>query len=178
VSASRLTTAQGKIATPGELLLHPVSIVAGALLVINDQILKSEWPGAVTGKLSDIAGLILFPLLLVSLAECFRFLLRRRILVESDELLWPLICGLGFILVKCTALGNSAYARSVGSIRWPVHAVVAEFHHDALPSIQPILVARDYTDLTVLGVLVLPYILTRARRTHLCARIVQVPAAR
>ena len=47
------------------------SIAALALLVANDHVLKgSGWaPGWLTGKLSDVAGLIFFPLLLVALAR-------------------------------------------------------------------------------------------------------------
>lgn len=45
-------------------LVHPVSLAAIALLIVNDFVLKAAWPGVVTGKLSDFAGLVFFPLLL------------------------------------------------------------------------------------------------------------------
>lgn len=149
--------------TPGELLLHPLAIASAAALVINDHWLKHSWPSAVTGKLSDFVGLILFPLLLASLAEFFRRLIRRDIVAASDAIVFPTICGLGFIIVKCTALGNEAYAWSVGIFRWPYQAFTAALHNDAMPGVQPILVARDATDLLALLVLPLPYILIRAR---------------
>lgn len=37
-------------------------IVAVAILVVNDHVLKAVWPGFVTGKVSDFAGLFAFPL--------------------------------------------------------------------------------------------------------------------
>jgi hypothetical protein len=37
--------------------MHPVTLLLVAVLVVNDWVLKARWPGAVTGKLSDIAGL-------------------------------------------------------------------------------------------------------------------------
>jgi len=45
--------------------LHPVTLVAVAVLVVNDWWLKPRFgPSAVTGKLSDLAGLIFAPLVL------------------------------------------------------------------------------------------------------------------
>jgi hypothetical protein len=34
------------------------------LLIVNDWLLKPRWPGAITGKLSDLAGLIFAPVVL------------------------------------------------------------------------------------------------------------------
>src|SRR5438045_2459919 len=45
-------------------LLEPTPLAAIALLLLNDHALKARWPGVVTGKLSDAAGLVFFPLLL------------------------------------------------------------------------------------------------------------------
>ena len=41
--------------------MHPVALAAIAVLVVNDHVLKSAYPGWLTGKLSDIAGLVFFP---------------------------------------------------------------------------------------------------------------------
>jgi hypothetical protein len=38
-----------------------------ALLVINDHVLKAAWPGFVTGKLSDVAGVVMVAILLAAL---------------------------------------------------------------------------------------------------------------
>ncbi|MEM7035930.1 MAG: hypothetical protein AAF570_03050 [Bacteroidota bacterium] len=40
---------------------HPLFIFSLALLLLNDFLLKSEFPGLLTGKLSDFAGLFAFP---------------------------------------------------------------------------------------------------------------------
>ena len=47
---------------------HPVSVCAVALLLLNDHVLKRAVPSALTGKLSDFAGLFFFPFLLAALA--------------------------------------------------------------------------------------------------------------
>jgi hypothetical protein len=44
--------------------MHPVTLLAVALLVVNDWVLKPRFQGAVTGKLSDIAGLVFAPVVL------------------------------------------------------------------------------------------------------------------
>lgn len=44
-------------------LASPLSVGALVLLVVNDHVLKEAWPGWVTGKLSDVAGLVVAPLL-------------------------------------------------------------------------------------------------------------------
>lgn len=44
-------------------LLHPLFLAALAALVVNDHVLKAAAPGVVTGKLSDLAGLVVLPVL-------------------------------------------------------------------------------------------------------------------
>ncbi len=46
---------------------HPFSLAAIFLLLLNDHILKSAFPSVLTGKLSDFAGLFIFPFLLIFL---------------------------------------------------------------------------------------------------------------
>ena len=40
---------------------HPLTVGATAVLLLNDHVLKPAWPGLVTGKLSDVAGLVAAP---------------------------------------------------------------------------------------------------------------------
>ena len=48
-------------------LLHPAFLVALATLVVNDHVLKDAFGNALTGKLSDLAGLVVLPVLASSL---------------------------------------------------------------------------------------------------------------
>lgn len=61
-------------------LAHPVPLGAGALLVLNDHVFKAAaWPSAaVAGKLSDVAGLFLFPIVLTALVRALGRALGRR----------------------------------------------------------------------------------------------------
>lgn len=45
-------------------LSHPLTLLSVIILLINDHVLKVYAPSAVTGKISDFAGLFFFPLLL------------------------------------------------------------------------------------------------------------------
>ncbi|MFF0771752.1 hypothetical protein ACFYUK_22895 [Nonomuraea wenchangensis] len=71
--------------------------VAGVIvLLVNDHLLKQAWPGFVTGKLSDVAGLLVAPPLLALL------FLRRADLAAT------LATGVLFALVKTTETGAEA----------------------------------------------------------------------
>jgi hypothetical protein len=44
-------------------LTHPAALLAVSLLLLNDHLLKRVVPSVLTGKLSDLAGLVFFPML-------------------------------------------------------------------------------------------------------------------
>lgn len=53
----------GRRALPAGELLDPVALGAVLLLLLNDWVLKGRAPGLLTGKLSDLAGLVAAPLI-------------------------------------------------------------------------------------------------------------------
>ncbi len=99
-------------------LLHPLALAAIAALALNDHVLKPLWPGLVTGKLSDVAGLVYFPLLLQALLEAPRWLRDRY--RPSPALLLGCIAatGLGFALVNLWPPVTELYERGLGALRW------------------------------------------------------------
>lgn len=72
---------------------HPATLLAAIVLLVNDHLLKDVWPGVVTGKLSDVAGLVVAPALLAA------FLPHRADLVAV------VVTGIGFTVVKTTQTG-------------------------------------------------------------------------
>jgi len=148
-----------RLLTAGELACHPVAITALAVLVVNDRWLKSAWPGFVTGKLSDCAGLVLLPVALLSMTELLRRIFRRPVTWRYDPFIWVALSVTGFIFVKVTPAGNNAYAWAIGTIRWAAQALL---YGSGLP-IRPVLVSRDQTDLLALAVSALPVLLIRNR---------------
>jgi hypothetical protein len=72
---------------------HPLVLISILLLLLNDHIFKASMPSALTGKLSDLAGLFFFPFLvgtllqgLVHLVRPARRLPARRALLVSFAL--------------------------------------------------------------------------------------------
>ena len=63
-------------------MTRPLAVIAVLSLFLNDHVFKYAWPGVVTGKLSDVAGMIFFPLLLQTLA--WAFVPQSRRTVESS----------------------------------------------------------------------------------------------
>jgi hypothetical protein len=95
---------------PSAWLGHPVTVLALLVLVVNDHVLKAAYPGRLTGKLSDAAGLVLAPPLLAAVLR-----LRGR---------WValVLIGAGFVLVKVWPPAAGAVS-AVGSLVRP-HSVV------------------------------------------------------
>lgn len=89
-------------------LAHPATLVALALLLLNDRVLKPAYGTWWTGKLSDVAGLVLAPpLLAVILAVLAPRLTGRRLVAVAVAAV-----GAGFVVVKATAPG-AAVAEAV-----------------------------------------------------------------
>ncbi len=70
---------------PGDLLLNPWALVSVAVILINDHVLKGAFGNTMTGKLSDVAGVFLLPLLLLSVLEVL-----RRSLVGRAAIAWSI----------------------------------------------------------------------------------------
>lgn len=87
---------------------HPLTIGATAVLLLNDHVFKQAWPGLVTGKLSDVAGLVVAPAVLGLLFGLFR---AGRIGAAAATLL----TGAGFVWVKLTHTGAE-----VASAAWSI----------------------------------------------------------
>lgn len=74
-------------------MCHPATLVAVLVLLVNDHVAKQLWPGFVTGKLSDVAGLVVAPALLAC------------VLPRRADLAGIVLTGVGFMLVKTTQVG-------------------------------------------------------------------------
>ena len=141
-------------------LLHPVSLAAIALLIVNDHVLKAAWPGLVTGKLSDVAGLVFFPLFLAAVAQQIRPGLRLRSTVAACALLTALV----FAAIKLSPLAGDAYRAGLGALQWPFRASLALFHDHGLPALARVALTADVTDLvTIPAVLVAVWLAHRPR---------------
>jgi hypothetical protein len=153
-----------RVAVPGDALLHPVPIAAIALLVINDHVLKAAFPGPLTGKLSDFAGLAFFPLLLVSAVEVAAAGLRRWRGPSRGLLVAAIIAtGLAFAVVKAVPAGTVAYGAGLGLLQWPLRTAAAAMTGQPAPGVAPVDAATDPSDLVALPALALAWLIGSAR---------------
>lgn len=124
-------------------LCHPATLLALVVLLVNDHVLKAAFPGLLTGKLSDVAGLVLAPPLVAVLLT----LLMPRLPARAAAWVGLVAVGAGFAMVK-----SSGYAAELASSAWTALA-------------GPSLVRADGTDLLTLPALgVSWWAWTRARR--------------
>lgn|SRR5690606_1228871 len=90
-----------EVAVPGDGMLHPLCLVALLLLIANDRWFKAAYPGLISGKLSDLAGMFFFPTLVVALVEILLSLLRRPWLVSLNAVrVSYLLTGLVFAAIN------------------------------------------------------------------------------
>ncbi|MFD1373017.1 hypothetical protein [Actinoplanes sichuanensis] len=123
---------------------HPVTMVALAVLVVNDHVLKAVHPGWVTGKLSDAAGMLLAPPLLAALAG----LIAPRLPLRPLAITSIVTIGVGFTFVKLWV-----YGARLASATWSL--------------VTPSLIRADPTDLLVLPLLAATWwTLGRSRTTR------------
>lgn len=128
-------------------LMHPVSVAAIGLLLTNDHLLKDLWPGALTGKLSDFAGLVFFPLLLAYLLGLVTGEPSRRMTVFAI-----VATGLFFSLIQVWDPAASLHRHASGILQFPIRLLVAGAKHPV-----PVTHTADPTDLVALPALLLAW---------------------
>jgi hypothetical protein len=161
---------------PATEFVHPLPLGALCLLAVNDHLLKgSGWlPPVVTGKLSDLAGLFFFPLLLTACADVLLYginvLLREHRLDASLRTGKLLAAGLFtaalFTSIKLSADLAQAYLALIARV-------------DVLRLLPSARIVQDPTDLLALPMIALAVLWGRtrlaeippARLTHLIHRV-------
>lgn len=148
---------------PGDLLLRPTALTAIVVLVINDWLLKGWAPGVFTGKLSDVAGLYFFPLLLVALVELAHFALRRGnwAVFKGTALACVIATGVVFTLIKTWSPAGDVYRLLLGWLQWPILAISDLVTRGTVDGPRSIDFAQDRTDLLALPVLLGSYLAAR-----------------
>ncbi len=164
----RQTASSGRLgragAVPADALLHPGALLAIAVLVVNDHVLKSAWPGLVTGKLSDVAGLVFFPLVLLGGYESLAAVARRWPGPRARPLLVSVaLTGIAFALVKTAAPAADAFARVLAVGEWAIVAAVHPLTGGDVPTVVVGRVLADPTDLVALPALIVPLWIGRRR---------------
>ncbi|MCP4580714.1 MAG: hypothetical protein GY839_03805 [candidate division Zixibacteria bacterium] len=132
-----------------QILLKPAFLIALALLLLNDHLLKAAYPGWLTGKLSDFAGLFVMAVFVYAVIDVIT---NRSGAAKSKKsiLLIHAVVGTAFIIWKTA----------------PVEIMFAEINRFVsipLPSR-----VKDISDLMALSILPLSYLyITRYKRPPL-----------
>jgi len=136
-------------------LLHPITLLALALWAINDHLLKGWGPALLTGKLSDVAGLVVSPTVLFGILEwCAPGLLRRHRRVA----LAGCCAAVGALLVglELSRSVEFAYQHALGSAQFVARSLLAWLSGGPAPAYLLVRTTPDVTDLLTLPALAVP----------------------
>jgi hypothetical protein len=142
---------------PADALLHPVFVLSLTLLVVNDHVLKATWPGPLTGKLSDVMGLIVAPLTLQAIVEVtcstagWSLRPRHRTIIAC-----VILVGVTFALIKTVPGATEVYREGLGLLQWPFASALAVVGSAPIPSPDQVTFNADPTDLAALPALAVP----------------------
>jgi hypothetical protein len=134
-------------------------------MIVNDHWLKANHPGLVSGKLSDVAVLVLLPFLFVAFADLAR--LRWSSLPVPGQLAVVTSVALAvavFVVIEVVPAGGEVYRWSLGALQWPVRAALATLADDVVPGIAPVRLTSDVTDLLTLPAALAILVVLRSRQ--------------
>lgn len=131
-------------------LTHPATLACVLLLVLNDHMLKERFPGVITGKLSDLAGMWVAPLFLLGVID---LLMPRRVTAAPQYRFAPWFA-LGVVAVlfgaaKTWAPATHAYELTADLCRAPFRWCVSLLTGRPVWS-ESIHLVRDPSDLLAL----------------------------
>jgi hypothetical protein len=138
-----------------EALLHPIVVAAIALWLFNDHYLKAAHPSWLTGKLSDVTSLIVFPLIPIAILE------RWRAPGPVWRYGWLVATGLVMVTINLFDPAAWAYRQGLACAQWPVRAIWHLAHGHGLPGVAPVHLTMDPTDLLTLPALLVPWWFTK-----------------
>lgn len=150
-----MNTRRGRVASG---LTHPIPVLAIGVLLLNDHWLKSEWGHPLTGKLSDVAGLLFFPLLLVALVEVSQAASRhyrgpsRRLLMAA-----VVATGVVFALVQVFPPMTEVYRVTLAALQRPAVALEVFLDTGGFAAMPQVTVTPDASDLLALPALAVAY---------------------
>jgi hypothetical protein len=145
-------------------VLHPVALAALIVLVVNDQVLKAVSPGVVTGKVSDVAGLIVAPLVLQAGWEVGQWMAGRWTGPSARVLAIAIVgTGVAFAAVQIWPPATDLYRGALGLAQWPLRLLASLVTSTPGPSPVPVQAVADAADLLALPALAVTWWVGRRR---------------
>jgi hypothetical protein len=116
--------------------MHPVVLAAVIVLVVNDWVLKEHFHGAVTGKLSDISGLIFAPCVLsAAIGLALRAVGRDGRVTRARAVACTVATGAGFAAVKIWPTAAEWLAAALSHLGRPAEIYLDRTDLLALPAL-------------------------------------------
>ena len=139
---------------PGlDALLHPLPLMALALLLVNDHVLKPNVPSFLTGKLSDVAVLLLLPFVFLAVWEVGRLRWPRLAAIGPRLVVASVVSTMGiYVAIEMVPFVSDLYRVGLGLAQWPVRAFVSAVASEPAPALAPVLLTSDITDLLMVPV--------------------------
>ena len=149
----------------GNCMRHPVVVAMLALWLVNDHVLKDLFGNAWTGKLSDVAGLVVFPLIPLAVYQVGCAWRKRVPRYQARVLYGSLLATLVlFVSINLSVACSDLCCSALAVAQWPLRALVSVATGDGLIGIVPVVATPDPTDLLTLPALAVPYLLERQFR--------------
>ncbi len=149
---------------PADAFLQPLALAALVLLMLNDHVLKDLAPGPLTGKLSDLVGLVVLPLLVLGAWELAMATLGRWHGPTCTALIVAIaLAGGAFTAIKMSGDGAEAYRVAMGLARWPIDALIAVAGGAQPPETGRVRLVQDLSDMICLPALLLAWRVGRSR---------------
>lgn len=150
--------------TPGGLLLHPLVLAALGLWAVNDHVLKSAFPGQVTGKLSDVACLIVVPAMVAAAIELFRSRGGRTTEPANGWLIaGAVVAAATMVLINIWLPAAWLYEHGMGVVQWPLQTAGNLAAGAPLHAPVRVQLTMDWTDIFTAPCVLVPIALARRR---------------
>jgi hypothetical protein len=159
MTAARAAVSSSSRATvPGDALLHPVAVAALGLLLVNDHVLKATIPSWWTGKLSDLAALVVLALVVQAIAEMLGAGIGRRTLATALVMSGSILGA-----IKLVPPAGDFYEWGMGAAQLVPNAVAALLGGSTMPTLVPVALTRDATDIAAIPILGAVWLVFRDR---------------
>ncbi len=151
-------------AARGGLIEHPVILIALAVWALNDHLWKAAYPGWLTGKLSDVACLIVIPAMVATGIELFT---GNSKYAYRGVVAGAIIAAAVMVLINTVPFAATVYEWGMGVLRWPMDAAWALLQGEPTSGLRPVQLWMDPTDsFTAPAVLVPIWAQRRRMQSH------------
>ncbi len=144
--------------TLADAIRHPVTLGMMVLWGLNDHVFKDWFSNSITGKLSDVAGLAVVPLIPVCLygMVCSA---RKQPTKHAKHVLYFSLFAVGtlFAAVNTLPMASDAYQYMTAVAQWPFRAIAQALTATTLPALKPLNHTLDPSDLWTLPALLIPW---------------------